>query len=234
MYDSMRILAIIPARGGSKGIKNKNIINLKGHPLISYTIDAALKSKYIDTAVVSTDSEEIARISKACGASVPFLRPAELATDDSKTIDTVIHAINKLREMSSEFDVLVLLQPTQPLRDSKDIDAAIELFFDKGLKGLASVSLVDDNPLLMRTMNKDGSMTSLLGVNSTCRRQDMPVYYRVNGCIYINLVKDITESTSFNDNEIGYVMDKNHSVDIDELKDLIMAEYYLENVNINS
>lgn len=228
MFQGKRILSLIPARGGSKGIKDKNIINLNGHPLISYTIKSAIESKYIDSVVVSTDSEKIAQISRECGASVPFMRPAELAVDTSKTIDAVIHAIEFLRSRNHEFDVLVLLQPTQPLRDASDVDSSIELFFEKGMKGLASISLADDNPILIRTIDKNGEMASLIGRNSTCRRQDMPKYYRVNGCIYINKVDEITEATSFNDNPIGYVMEQNHSVDIDEMKDLVVAEYYLK------
>ena len=231
MYSEKRILSLIPARGGSKGIKNKNIIDLNGHPLISYTIKAAIDSKYVDSVVVSTDSLEIANISKECGALVPFMRPNELASDTSKTVDVVIHAIQALKELSYKFDVLVLLQPTQPLRDANDVDEAIEVFFESGLRGVASISLVDDNPMLIRTLNDDGTVASLLGVNSTCRRQDMPDYYRVNGCIYINKIEEVTVKTSFNDNPIGYVMEQNHSVDIDEMKDLVVAEYYLKNMS---
>ena len=232
MYNNSRILALIPARGGSKGIKNKNIISLNGSPLISYTIQSSLKSKYIDDTVVTTDSQEIANISKKYGASVPFMRPAELASDHAKTIDTVLHAIKVLDEMKNHFDILVLLQPTQPLRTEIDIDQAIKRFFAKEMKGLVSISPVNEHTLLIIKMDEDGKVESLLGENSTCRRQDMRVYYKVNGCIYINRISELTQNTSFNDNQVGYIMSEAHSVDIDDIKDLYLAEYYIQKEKI--
>lgn len=229
MYDNYRILALIPARGGSKGIKNKNIIDLNGRPLISYTIEAAINSKYVDDIVVSTDSEIIARIAEKYGAEVPFIRPKELAADTSKTIDAVIHAVRTLSELGRKYDTLLLLQPTQPLRTSNDIDGAIELFYAREKMGIVSVSLVDDHPLLIRSIDKNGKLTSLLKSTSTCRRQDMKLFYRVNGCIYINSINELSDQTSFNDNPIGYIMKRSHSIDIDEMKDLYLAEYYIQN-----
>ncbi len=226
MYMNKKILALIPARGGSKGIPHKNIIDLCGKPLIAYSIEAGLKSKYIDYVMVSTDDEEIAAVSREYGAEVPFMRPAELASDTSRTVDAVIHSINTLKETGKVFDTLVLLQPTQPLRTSDDIDGAIEKYFECGEAPLVSVSEVEDHPILIRTLDKD-QLIPLLNVSSTCRRQDMPKYYRVNGCIYINNVGEIDSNTSFNDNKVGYIMEQSHSVDIDELKDLALAEYYL-------
>ena len=154
MINHQKILALIPARGGSKGIPRKNIIGLCGRPLIGYTIEAGLKSRYIDTVMVSTDDREIAEVSRACGAEVPFLRPAELASDTAKTIDAVLHAVRTLREAGKAFDVLVLLQPTEPLRTAEDIDAALEKYFACGEKALVSVSEVDDHPILMRTIEE--------------------------------------------------------------------------------
>ncbi|RKJ30419.1 acylneuraminate cytidylyltransferase family protein, partial [Butyricicoccus sp. 1XD8-22] len=118
MIQSNRVLAIIPARGGSKGIPKKNIIEVDGKPLIQYTIEAAQQSKYIDKVFVSTDEMEIAQVAINCGISVPFLRPIELASDESKTIETVIHTINELKKQNEYFNYVVLLQPTQPLRQS--------------------------------------------------------------------------------------------------------------------
>ena len=227
MYKEKRILALIPARGGSKGIKDKNIIDLCGKPLISYTIEAAKSSKYIDEIIVSTDSDRIAEISREYGADVPFKRPESLAGDASTTLDVVMHAIGFFREKESALDTLVLLQPTQPLRTSEDIDMAIEKHFLHEEKSLVSVCEVDDNPILIRTLEKDDLLIPLINMGSTCRRQDMPVYYRVNGCIYINKVCEINETTSFNDNELAYVMPQERSIDIDELKDLYLAQYYL-------
>ncbi len=228
MFNNNKILALIPARGGSKGIKDKNIIDIKGKPLIAYSIEAGKQSKYVDDVVVTTDSEKIAEVSKKYGAEIPFMRPTEYAQDKSKTIDAVIHAIKELKKTGKLYDTLVLLQPTQPLRTSLDIDKAIELYFEKNCMSLVSISEVDDHPLLIRTINSDGSLIHLLNQNSDCRRQDMPPFYRVNGCIYINKIEEIDDNTSFNDNKLGFVMDRSHSVDIDEYKDIVEVEYYLK------
>ncbi len=227
MYFNKKILAIIPARAGSKGIKNKNIVDLCDKPLIEYSIQAARESKFIDEIVVSTDGSEIAEVSRAIGARVPFLRPKELATDKAKTIDAIVFTIDELKRMGEIYDVLVLLQPTAPLRTSEDIDAAIEKFFDKGMRALVSVSLVDDHPMLIRTIENNDMLKPLLSVNSTCRRQDMPLFYRVNGAIYVNRIEELSLETSFNDNTVPFVMKREHSIDIDDPTDLLVAEALL-------
>ena len=229
MINEKSVLAIIPARGGSKGIKGKNILSIEGKPLIAYTIEAARASEYIDTVIVSTDNQEIADISKAYGAEVPFLRPAELASDYAKTIDAVLHAVYTLKEMGKEYDYLVLLQPTQPLRSAEDIDHAI-ILCDKEMRGVVSISRVKDHPVLMRYMNAQGEMCKLLELNSTVRRQDMPDYYRVNGCVYVNPMSEVTGELSFNDNPIPYIMPVERSVDIDGYEDIALVEYYLRNL----
>ncbi len=224
MYSNKRILALIPARGGSKGIPHKNITPLAGEPLIKYTIDAAKQSKYIDYVFVSTDDAEIADVSKKFGAKVPFLRPEELASDTAKTIDAVLHAIETLRKAGETFDSLVLLQPTSPLRTTEDINQAIETFYKTSRKPVVSVSEVSDHPILIRTI-EDGRLHPLLQTGSTVRRQDMPPFYRVNGSIYINPIEGISPTTSFNDNPIPFVMSPSHSIDIDEPLDLKIAEW---------
>lgn len=231
MYQGKKILVLIPARGGSKGIKNKNIVDLCGRPLIAYSIEAAKKSKYIDEIIVSTDSARIAEVAQEFGANVPFLRPDYLATDTATTLDVVIHAVEHMNKKEKRFDTLVLLQPTAPLRDENDIDKAVEMFFQYNEKSLVSVSEVDDNPLLIRTIDETGRLIPLLNRSSTCRRQDMPIFYRVNGCIYINNIEELNESTSLNDNQLAFIMSKEHSVDIDEMKDLCVAGFYLEKNN---
>lgn len=228
MYNNKRILALIPARGGSKGIPHKNIALLAGKPLIAYSIDAGLKSRYIDYVLVSTDDEEIAKVSKACGAQIPFLRPEELAGDRAKTIDAVLHAISALREIGEEFDSLVLLQPTSPLRTAEDIDGAIEVFYAGGRRSVVSISEVSDHPILIRTIveTEEGArLQPLLSVGSTCRRQEFPPFYRVNGSVYINAIEMLNPETSFNDNQVPFVMKKSHAIDIDEPVDLRMAEW---------
>lgn len=221
MYKGKSFLVIIPARGGSKGIPNKNIIEVEGKPLIKYSIDAALESKYVDRIVVSTDSEEIAKVSAESGADVPFLRPVSLSTDTAKTIDALIHAVNTLKENGSAYDYLVLLQPTQPLRESFHIDEAIEKIVERGAGSLVSVSDVHEHPILMRTINEQGNLSNLLQTSSTVRRQDFPTFYKVNGSIYINKIdENFNENLSLNDNQLPYIMDTKYDVDIDEPFDL--------------
>ncbi len=226
MYKGYRILAIIPARGGSKGIIHKNIVDLSGKPLISYTIEAGKNSKYCDYVMVSTDDVNIAKTARLYGAEIPFLRPSELASDTAKTVDVIVHAVTELRKIKNEYDVLVLLQPTSPLRTAQDIDAAIEKFFIFDCLPLVSVCEVEDSPVLIRSIERE-KLVSILGGTSTCRRQDMPLFYKVNGAIYINSISEISSSTSFNDNPIPFIMKKSHSIDIDEEIDLVKAKYYL-------
>lgn len=227
MIRGKKVLALIPARGGSKGIKGKNIIDLCGKPLIAHSIDAAKESTYVDCIMVTTDSEEIQRVSLEYGAYVPFLRPAELASDTAKTIDAVLHAVDWLKGQGEIFDILLLLQPTQPLRRAEDIDAALEVFESKGEQGLVSVRSVEEHPILMRTI-EEGRLNNVLSIGSTVRRQDMPEYVLVDGSIYINRIDGLNGETSFNDNPIPFRMQKENSVDIDELPDLELAKWYLQ------
>lgn len=227
MYDGNRILALIPARGGSKGIPRKNIRLLKGHPLIAYSIHAARESKYIDRVVVTTDSEEIAAVSRDYGAEVPFLRPAELATDTSRSVDALVHALHELETRGDVYDSMVLLQPTSPLRRSTEIDEAIETFYSHGCLGVASVCEVSENPVLTRRIDSSGVLHPLLPICSTVRRQDMPKFYHVDGAIYINKANEVKSETSLNDNPIAYVMPARRSVDIDCIEDFEQAEELL-------
>ncbi len=141
MYANRSILAIIPARGGSKGLKKKNISPLLGKPLIACTIEQGLKSKFLDRLIVSTDDEETVRISKQYGAEIPFVRPAELARDDSPTIDVILHALNFCAAKREYYDILILLEPTSPLRKDDDIDKAIKLFLDNYDKADSLISI---------------------------------------------------------------------------------------------
>ncbi|TDT51974.1 cytidylyltransferase domain-containing protein [Fonticella tunisiensis] len=229
MYKGKTFLAIIPARGGSKGIPRKNIINVNGKPLIQYTIDEAKKAQYLDRIIVSTDDEEIAEVSKKCGAEVPFLRPKELADDNSKTIDVLLHAINELVKQGNKYDYVVLLQPTQPLRKSWHIDESIKKIVESNEESLVSVTEVKEHPILMRTIDKNDRVENLLNVNSTVRRQDFPKFYKVNGAIYINkLNENFNNYTSLNDNKLAYIMDKKYDIDIDEPIDLEIFEFLVK------
>jgi len=229
MYDNKTFLCVIPARGGSKGIPGKNITLIKGRPLIDYTIKEALKSKYLDRIIVSTDSESIASISRRCGGEVPFLRPSNLATDESKTIDAVLYTIKRLKQIGHVYDYIVLLQPTQPLRNVSHIDEAIKLIIQKNVNSLVSVSRVKEHPILMRTIDENGCLQGILNRNSTIRRQEFPEYYKVNGSIYINKVDDnLNYDTSLNDNLLPYFMDSKFDLDVDDRFDLEILELKLE------
>ena len=202
---------------------------MNGKPLISYTIAAAKECDYIDEIIVSTDSNEIAGIAKEYGASVPFLRPAYLSGDTAKTIDAVLHAILWAKENGYIYDVVVLLQPTSPLRCGEDIKKAIELFFENGEVSVVSVCEVQDHPILIRSI-KNGKLIKLLNTSSTVRRQDFDTFYRVNGSIYINKANDLDKNTSLNDNEMPYIMPQERSIDIDNLIDIKIAEIYLKQI----
>ena len=229
MYKNKKILAVIPARGGSKGIPSKNIIEVGGKPLIQYTIDCAKHSKYIDRAIISTDSEEIKKVSIECGGDVPFMRPKELALDTSKTIDCIVHAVNTLKEMGETYDYVMIIQNTVPLRKSWHVDESIEKLIDSKERSLVSVTEVEQHPILMRTINEDGTVKNLLPMSSTMRRQDFPKFYKVDGAIAIQKIdEEFNLNTSINDGRLAYIMDSKYSTDIDSYIDIKVIEYYLE------
>ena len=229
MYKNKKILAVIPARGGSKGVPRKNIIEVGGHPLIKYTIDCGKNSKYLDRVVISTEDLLIKKVAEENEGDVPFLRPKELAEDTSKTIDCIVHAVDTLKSMGEEYDYVMVLQNTVPLRKSWHIDEAIEMIVNSNERSLVSISEVDEHLILMRTLNEDKTVRNLLQMNSTMRRQDFPKFYKVDGAIYIQkLDKDFNLDTSLNDGKLGYMMDKKYTTDIDNYIDIKIVEYYLE------
>ena len=229
MYKNKKILAVIPARGGSKGVPRKNIIEVGGHPLIKYTIDCGKNSKYLDRVVISTEDLLIKRVAEENGGDVPFLRPKELAEDTSKTIDCIVHAVDTLKSMGEEYDYVMILQNTVPLRKSWHVDEAIEMIVDSNERSLVSISEVDEHPILMRTLNEDKTVKNLLQMNSTMRRQDFPKFYKVDGAIAIQKIDDeFNLETSINDGKLGYVIERKYSTDIDNYLDIKIIEYYLE------
>lgn len=229
MLNMKRFLAIIPARSGSKGLKDKNIKNLNGKPLIAHTIEAANQSGVFNDIVVSTDSEEYANISIDHGATVPFLRPAELASDRSSSIDTIIYTINQLKKGNISYDYFVLLQPTSPLRDAKDIKNAINLLFERKALSLVSVCKTEHSPLIMNTLNKSLAMDNFLSNEFNKRRQELPEYYRVNGAIYLSEVKHFLQCKNFyNKGSFAYVMDQKNSIDIDSEIDFELAKILMK------
>lgn len=236
MYKDKKILAIIPARGGSKGIPKKNIIEVGGKPLIYYSIDCLSASKYVDKAIISTNDLEIKAVAEyyinryGKNVEIPFMRPEELAKDTSKTIDCIVHAVNWLKEnRNEEYDYVMIAQNTVPLRKGWHIDEAIEKLVDSNERSLVSVTEVNQHPILMRGINEDGTVKNLLNMNSTVRRQDFPKFYKVDGAISMQKIdNEFNLDTSLNDGKLAYIMEENYSIDIDNYVDLKIIEYYLE------
>ena len=229
MYKQKRILAIIPARGGSKGIPKKNIIDLLGKPLLYYSVKSAKESKYIDKVIISTDDKEIAEVGKQLGADVPFLRPEEISGDKAKSIDAFIHAIKELEKLEEKYDYILLLQNTSPLRQSWHIDEAIEKLIESNERNLVSVSEVTEHPCIMRTLNEKNETNNLMNMSGNMRRQDFPPIYLVNGAIYIQKNDEyLNLDTNLNGGKLAYVMAREYSVDIDEYLDLDIATHYLK------
>ena len=220
-----RILAIIPARGGSKAFPRKNIITLAGKPLIAWTISAALNSKYITKTVVSTDDNEISNISKKEGVTV-IKRPIELATDTSSSVSAVRHVLDYYDSNGETFDIVILLQPTSPLRTSKNIDDAFKIMLEIKAKSLISVCETDNKFLKSFTKTSFGYLQGISNNKYTfMRRQDLPITYLSNGAIYIIFTKEFLKFDSFfTDKTIEFIMSKEQSVDIDSPNDLHKAE----------
>lgn len=229
----MKILGLIPARGGSKGVPNKNIKLLGGKPLICYTIEASLATAEIDNLVVSTDSENIAKISKDAGANVPFLRPAELATDKSPSIDTVIHAVEFLAKKNVHFDAVCLLQPTCPFRTTEDIENAIKTFKNQEADSLISVREVPHqyNPHWTFEADEDEQFLQIATGEKDIisRRQELPKAYHRDGSIYIVKTEVLLEKRSLYGDKIAFHVSQNPiDVNIDTLEDWAKAEAVLE------
>jgi CMP-N,N'-diacetyllegionaminic acid synthase len=230
VYEDKTILGFIPARGGSKGLPRKNILPLLGKPLISWTIDQANNSRYIDKIIVSTDDEEIAGVSKLFGAQVPFLRPADIATDDAKTIDAILHAIDWFEHMKEFYDLFIVLQPTSPLRIAEDIDKAVELLFSKRAQSIVSVCEAEHHPYLSNTLPENHSLKDFLRPEIINKpRQELPFFYRLNGAIYLSYCKHIQREKNFlGDCSYAYIMPQERSIDIDNEIDYRFAEFLLK------
>lgn len=224
------MIAIIPARGGSKGLPGKNIMRLGNKPLIAYTIEAAKIAKKIDRVIVTTDSEEIAETAKKYGAEVPFMRPAQLAQDTSAACDAYLHAVEYLKENENcDIEKFIVLLPTTPFRTGGDIDDAVGVFEDKGAYTLVSMTETE-TPISWYFKVDDQGRTQNAGFASDilANRQCADRYYRPNGAIYI-LDYDLLKSkrTYYSDNTVAYIMDHYKSVDIDTVDDFHYAEFLL-------
>ncbi len=222
-------LAVIPARCGSKGLPGKNIMPLHGKPLIAWSIDAALSSRYISDTVVSSDCEEILSVARKYNA-LALKRPKELALDSSPSEPLITHAIESLEKEGRFYDFVVLLQPTSPLRDSKDIDNAIESMLNK--RGNASISVYEPShsPFKAFVTKENGFLKGIVDDDKPfMRRQDLPSVYLTNGAIYIVSTEMFLKTQRlFTDKTVPYVMPIEKSIDIDTIDDFEVAEKALE------
>lgn len=225
MIDGKKVLAIIPARGGSKSVPRKNIKLLGDHPLIAWTINEAKKSAYIDRLIVSTDDEEIAEVARKYDCEVPFLRPAELAQDNTPGIDPVLHALM----MIPGYDYVMLLQPTSPLRKVNDIDGCLEKCIHEKANSTVSVSLVDKSPFWMYSMTERSLLEPVMAHKTPyTRRQDIPTIYSLNGAVYVAQSEWLQSTQTFLTQEtIGFIMPKERSVDVDTPLDFLIVESLL-------
>lgn len=224
---SMRVLGVIAARGGSKGVPRKNVHPIKGLPLIAWTILAAKQSRYLGRVVVSSDDSEIISVAKQYGGEAPFVRPDELATDEAGAAEVVTHAIQALED---RYDLVVLLQPTSPLRTGSDIDAAIDLLVSTDAPSVMSVCRVDKSPYWMYTLRPDGSLTALFDtVDRPARRQDAPPVYMPNGAVYVVRCEQFMADRTFvYDSTRALVMPTWRSIDVDTPLDFEMLDCLCE------
>jgi N-acylneuraminate cytidylyltransferase len=231
MMNNKKILAIIPARGGSKRLPKKNVLPLAGKPLIQWSIEAARGSKYIHTLIVSTDCTEIAKVAKDCGVVVPYLRSASLSSDTATSMDVIFDVLKYYEERNEIFDLVMLLQPTSPLRTLTDINKAIELLLEKKALAVVSVTECDHSPLWSNILPDDLSLSNFISDDILKKRsQDLPTYHRLNGAIYLFDVPQIKKDTNYLSfpNVFAFAMDRQHSVDIDDEFDFKVAEFFLK------
>ncbi|MDR6629772.1 N-acylneuraminate cytidylyltransferase [Acinetobacter lwoffii] len=230
MIEQYRVTALIPARGGSKRLPRKNVKLLVDKPLIAWSIEVAKASKYIDRVVVSTDDEEIKQVSEQYGAEVPFLRPEHLSNDHASSFDVIKHAISFL-QLNQPNELIVLLQPTSPLRLVFELDAALEFFIAKNAKGIVSISETEHSPMWSNTLPENGCMSDFIRPEVQGKRsQDLPKFFRLNGSIYIYETLSLLEQSKifFNENVYGFETSLETAVDIDTALDFLVAETILK------
>lgn len=227
------ILVIIPARGGSKGLPGKNIRMLNNKPLISYAIEAAKGSQLVTKVIVSTDSERIAEVGRQYGAEVPFIRPAELATDTATSVDVAIHAIKHLKQYEDySAEYIVLLQCTTPFITSEDIDGAIQKCINEEMDAIVSVCESEVNPFWTVKFEGNRLKDIIEGGNAIAARQLLPQAYRLNGGLYgVKSEVFLKEGNFMPERTTGYVMPNDRSIDIDTIEDFEMCEYIMNKKN---
>lgn len=225
----MKSIAVILARSGSKGLKDKNIRILNGKPLMAYSIEAAIRSNIFDIVHVSTDSEIYAKIAREYGAEVPFLRDKNLAGDKVTLRESVLGVLKQYNDFGKSFDCVMVLQPTSPLRSVDDILQAYKLFIEKKANAVISVCECEYPPVWCNVLGDDRSMDGFINEENIRPRQDLPTYYRVNGAIYLYTTKYIKETNKLYTGSVyAYIMKNENSVDIDNETDFKIAELYLK------
>lgn len=232
MYQGKSFLALIPARSGSKGLPGKNLMLLDGKPLVSYPINAALKSKYTDKVVLSSDDHKIMDAARAFNCEIPFKRPEELASDTASSIDVVLHAINYYEEHGIFFDYLVLLEPTSPLTESADVDKAIESLIanQASADSIVGVSQVESNhPMFIAKIDDNGTLAPYARKDflTPVRRQELEELVFFEGSLYISEIKKLKETKSFvHERTLPYLVPRWKSIEIDEYSDFLIADIF--------
>lgn len=230
----MKNIAIIPARSGSKGLKDKNIKELNGKPLLWYTIQAAINSGCFDEVMVSTDSEKYANIAKECGASVPFLRSKETSGDKASSWDTVREVLVNYKSIGKTYDYVMLLQPTSPLRTSEDISGAFDILKNNSdSHSVVGMCEMDHSPLWSNTLPENRNLQGFIRpeIDNSSGRQSLPTYYRINGAIYLTKIDYETFVFDlYNKYGFAYIMPQIRSIDIDTELDFMIAEQIMKNV----
>jgi N-acylneuraminate cytidylyltransferase len=223
MIDDCSVLGVILARGGSKGLPRKNVCDLAGKPLIAWTIEAGHESKYLDRLILSSDDEEIMEVAEEYGCEVPFRRPAELAQDDTPSMDALLHAMDQV----PEYDYVVLLQPTSPLRTAEDIDATIERCYQAGTPACVTVTETEKPPQWMYNLDDEARLEPVLDSDeAVTRRQEAPTTYVLNGAVYAARTDWLRETRDFvTDQTRAHVMSEMRSADMDTALDLAWCAF---------
>ncbi len=226
MIDHKKVLAIIPARGGSKGLPHKNLIEVGGKPLLAWTIIEALKSRLIDRLILSSEDVEIIEIAKKWGCEIPFVRPSNLATDNATTAEVALHTLKKLDD---NYDYVVILQPTSPLRSYQDIDNCIEDCHHRNTSSCVTVSKAEKSPFWMYFLDNGNHMQAVIDTtNRPTRRQELPPAYALNGAVYVVKSECLQKTGKFiHKDTIAHIMPWERSIDIDTKTDLNIFRYLL-------
>jgi len=226
MIDNKKVLGLVIARGGSKGLPGKNLLKLGGISLTARAVKAGLNSRYIDDVIISTDAHDIAKDAQDNGCEVPFMRPAELASDTAKSIDVIRHSLETLQKSGREYDIFVLLQPTTPFRTAGHIDDCLELYVKNDADSVVSVTEAEHHPLWMNTLPDDMSMKNFMRPEAENRnRQELQAQYRINGGVYAVSCEFLLKTGKlYSAKSYAYLMSAEDSIDIDTELDYKIAK----------